>query len=171
LDVNTTIDKISGELIFKPFFKKTNTFSTYLLTSSNHPNFIFKNIPKSLFIRLRRICSNLSDFCYFSLKIISHFLSRGYNLKTLLKTFNMVLDLDRSVLLEYKDKNCNEKTNNIIYFRNYFDFNILSFSSILKKAFDCFINKKKLNTRFKDIKIKLINKMNYSIGALFIHNL
>jgi len=100
LDVNTTIDKISGELIFKPFFKKTNTFSTYLLTSSNHPNFIFKNIPKSLFIRLRRICSNLSDFCYFSLKIISHLLSRGYNLKTLLKTFNMVLDLDRNVLLE-----------------------------------------------------------------------
>ena len=67
LDVNTSIEKISGDLIFKPFFKKTNTFS-YLLSNSSHPNFIFKNIPKSLFIRLRRICSNINDFCYFSLK-------------------------------------------------------------------------------------------------------
>ena len=169
LDVNTTIDKISGDLIFKPFFKKTNTFS-YLLTSSNHPSFIFKNIPKSLFIRLRRICSNINDFCYFSLKIISHLLSRGYDLKTLLKSFNMVLDLDRMVLLEYKDKNNNERINNIIYFKHYFDFNILNFNSILKKAFSCFINKNERNNRFKDLKIKMINKMNYSIGALFIHN-
>ena len=169
LDVNTSIDNISGELIFKPFFKKTNTFS-YLLSTSNYPNFIFKNIPKSLFIRLRRICSNINDFCFFSLKIISHLLARGYNLKILLKTFNMVLDLDRYELLKYKIKDCNIKENNIIYFRNYFDFNVLNFNSILKKAFDCFINKNEKNKRFKDLKIKLINKMNFSIGALFIHN-
>ena len=72
--------------------------------------------------------------------------------------------------MNYKIKDCNIKENNIIYFRNYFDFNVLNFNSILKKAFDCFINKNEKNKRFKDLKIKLINKMNFSIGALFIHN-
>ncbi len=48
LDINTTIDKISGELIFKPFFKKTNNFS-YIISFSNHPNFILKNI-QNLFL-------------------------------------------------------------------------------------------------------------------------
>ena len=32
LDLNLTTDKITGEIIFKPFFKKTNIFS-YLLPS------------------------------------------------------------------------------------------------------------------------------------------
>ncbi len=82
----------------------------------------------------------------------------------------MVLDLDRYELLKYKIKDCNIKENNIIYFRNYFDFNVLNFNSILKKAFDCFINKNEKSKRLKDLKIKLINKMNFSIGALFIHN-
>ena len=55
--------------------------------------------------------------------------------------------------MNYKIKDCNIKENNIIYFRNYFDFNVLNFNSILKKAFDCFINKNDKNKRFKDLKI------------------
>ena len=43
------------------YIKPTNTFS-YLLTNSNHPEFIFNNIPKSLFIRIRRICDSLIDY-------------------------------------------------------------------------------------------------------------
>jgi len=80
-----------------------------LLSSSNHP--------KSLFIRLRRICSDIDDFYFFSLKIISYLLARGYNIKTLIKTFNMVLDLDRYELLKYKDKDYNIKENDIIFLR------------------------------------------------------
>jgi len=80
-----------------------------LLSSSNHP--------KSLFIRLRRICSDIDDFYFFSLKIISYLLARGYNIKTLIKTFNMVLDLDRYELLKYKDKDYNIKKNDIIFLR------------------------------------------------------
>ena len=45
LDLNMSIDQVTGELIFKPFFKKTNTFS-YLLPSSNHRDSIFINIPR-----------------------------------------------------------------------------------------------------------------------------
>ncbi len=51
LDLSIKIDRISSKLNFSVFKKKNNTFS-YLC--SNHPKFIFKNIPKSLFIRFKK---------------------------------------------------------------------------------------------------------------------
>ena len=86
---------------FKVFFKSTKTFS-YLLTSSNHPEFIFKNIPKSLFLRIRRICSKIEDYIYFSSILTKYLLSRGYLLKSNNNVFNMVLYLDRKDLLMIK---------------------------------------------------------------------
>lgn len=65
----------------------------------------------------------------------------------------MVLNLDRLKLLDYKIKNYNEKVNNLIYFRHYYDYNILNFNSILKKAFFCFINKNEKNKRFEGLKM------------------
>ena len=169
LDLTISMDKSNGSLHFKPFFKKTNTFS-YVLTKSNHPIHVFKNVPKSLFIRLRRICSCTSDFCFFSLKLISHLVSRGYNSKNLLKIFNMVLYLDRDQLLEYKDKNIKQKNLNIIFFKNYFNSNILNLKTCMKNAFSFFKNKNDKLKRFKDLEIQIINKMNFNIGALFIHD-
>ena len=58
LDVVITFDTITKKLNTSMYIKPTNTFS-YLLTSSNHPSYIFENIPKSLFIRIRRICDSL----------------------------------------------------------------------------------------------------------------
>ena len=36
----------------------------YLTTGSNHPSHIIRNIPKSQFLRLRRICSDTADFVH-----------------------------------------------------------------------------------------------------------
>jgi hypothetical protein len=60
LDLEISIEEISGKLKFSVYFKPTNTFS-YLYIFSNHPNFIFKNIVKSLLIRVRRICTKYSS--------------------------------------------------------------------------------------------------------------
>jgi len=56
LDLEISLDKLYNKLNFSLYVKKTNTFS-YLNVNSNHPKHIFKNIPKSLFIRVRRICT------------------------------------------------------------------------------------------------------------------
>jgi hypothetical protein len=50
LDLSISFNTIIRKLEFSLYVKPTNTFS-YLHTESNHPHFIFKNIPKSLFIR------------------------------------------------------------------------------------------------------------------------
>ena len=104
LDLNISICKITNRLVFSLYIKPTNTFS-YLLTESNHPNFIFKNIPKGLFFRIRRICTNLFEYFYFSRKLIIQLLQRGYRFDTLNKTMIMVSKLERQDLLVYKEKN------------------------------------------------------------------
>jgi hypothetical protein len=63
-DLNMNYDDCLGMQNFSLYIKTTNTFS-YLLTTSNHPSQIFKNIPLSLFIRIRRISSNYLDYLYF----------------------------------------------------------------------------------------------------------
>jgi hypothetical protein len=74
LDLDINYDDSSGMMNFSLYIKPTNTFS-YLLTTSNHPKQIFKNIPLSLFIRIRRICSNYLDYLYFSSNYLGNFVS------------------------------------------------------------------------------------------------
>jgi hypothetical protein len=56
LDLEISLDILTKKLNFSLYVKPTNTFC-YLHINSNHPKFIFNNIPKSLLIRIRRICT------------------------------------------------------------------------------------------------------------------
>lgn len=61
LDLLISVDAQKNSFNFELYTKPTHSFQ-YLFHTSNHPEFIFKNIPKSLFIRLRRICSYYADY-------------------------------------------------------------------------------------------------------------
>lgn len=145
LDLTISINFINFSLKFEAFFKKTNTFS-YLLDSSNHPRFIFKNLPKSLFIRLRRNCSAI---------ITNQLVERGYSLVQINKVFNMVAFLDRNKLLRYRERNV-KKISNCIFFRNIFDKSLDNIDQLYKNAFR---NTLKNKEDFKDVNIFVINKM------------
>ena len=80
LDLEIFYEKFVKKVFFRIFFKKTNTFS-YLLTSSNHPQHIFDNIPKSIFLRVKKNCSYELDYFYFSTIIMKQLLSCGYEYK------------------------------------------------------------------------------------------
>jgi hypothetical protein len=67
LDLKIKINKILNRLDFNLYIKPTNTFS-YLLKNSIHPTHVFKNIPKSLFIRLRRNNSRVFHYFYHARK-------------------------------------------------------------------------------------------------------
>ncbi len=70
LDLLISFNPEYGRFETNLYNKPTNTYS-YLLHSSNHPSHIFKNIPKALFIRIRRICSNDFDNIFHSKKSYS----------------------------------------------------------------------------------------------------
>jgi hypothetical protein len=165
LDLSISINFINLSLKFEAFFKKTNTFS-YLLDSSNHPNFIFKNLPKSLFIRLRRNCSLFSDFIKYSEIITSQLVDRGYSLLHINKVFNMVSFLDRKNLLQYRERKV-KNFSNCIFFKNIFDKSIDNINQLYKNSFRNVI---KENELFKDVNIFIINKMQPNLKMILIHD-
>ena len=80
--------------------KPTFTFS-YVLAQSNHTNYIFKNIPKSIFFRIRRMCTYISDYLHFSHIFYKEFLKKGYDKNIVIKTIRMISDLDRDKIIPY----------------------------------------------------------------------
>ena len=83
LVLEISFDNLTRKFNFSVHVKPTNTFC-YLHTDSNHPKFIFYNIPKSLFIRIRRICTKYTDYLYFARKLTVQLLNRGYEFSRLL---------------------------------------------------------------------------------------
>ena len=108
LDLNIHFDPIRQKIMFSLYIKPTNTFS-YLLTNSNHPSFISKNLPKGIFIRVRRICSSILDYFYFTSKIALQLKSRNYDFALICKMINSLAKVDRNQLLQYKNKQIYKK--------------------------------------------------------------
>jgi hypothetical protein len=166
LDLNIEIDYIYQRFKISLYIKPTQSFA-FLLTDSNHPQFIFKNIPISIFIRIRKNCSDLNDYFYYSNKFYINFKKRGYDIKTLTKICNTVARLDRKELLKYKKRNNYIKQNYIVS-NIYYDKNICNFNDNLK---NCFNNIKIDNNLLNNYALKSINIMQPNLGAMLIHNI
>lgn len=81
LDTTISINQ-DGSLTTELYSKPTAAYQ-YLHQSSYHEPHLIKAIPKSQFIRIRRICSSLVKYHYHVGKFISHFVKRGYKYKYL----------------------------------------------------------------------------------------
>jgi hypothetical protein len=165
LDLNISYDKSSKRIKFSLYIKPTNTFS-YLLTYSNHPDFVILNLPKGIFIRVRRINSSIIDFYYFSTKIALQLSSRGYNFDLMCKFITTIGRIDRQKLLEYKIKN-DFKKDNILLCKLY-DVNLLNLNFNLLNSIDNLSSKFSI---FKDFSFHFINKVQPNIGSIFINNI
>jgi len=163
IQINENLNKLDTSLYTKP----TNTFQ-YLYFTSNHPKHIFDNIPKSLFIGLKRICTDYSDYLFHSRKLIFQLIERGYTLKSLKKLCLSIGDINRNLILPYKNKeNLNLKFFNQLKFILYYDFNYISLKRDLYKDFQTLINKYNL---FDKHKLRVINKMLPNLKLILINN-
>jgi hypothetical protein len=165
LDLNISVNKITSFIKYSLYIKPTNTFQ-YLQINSNHPEHIFRNLVKSLFIRIRRICSEISDFIYFSSIIRKQLLNRGYDKILIDKIFTMVLKLDREELIKYKDKK-HIDFEKFFYVKWEFDINILNFKKIAHRAFESFKTEFPL---FNNHKLLIINSMQRNLSSIMAHN-
>ena len=160
LDLYISFDYITEKFSFNLYIKPTNTFS-YLLNSSNHPRHIFSNIPKSLFIRLRRICSSYSDFLFHSRNLIIQLCKREYDPIKTIQTCRLISNIDRETLIPYKSKN-NEN-----YLKNNVPF-VFTYDNSFPNLNNCIsICTKNL---YKNFSIKPICKINNNLNSLLIHN-
>ena len=163
LDLNISFNKITKKLDFSVHIKPTNSFD-YLRKNSNHPGHIFSNIPKSIFIRNRRICSYYSDYVIVSNMHINQLINRGYEKNSLIRLCKSIGNVDRNSLLPYKEKINNffsNETKNFIYL-DIFNYN-LNIKSIVYKHFkNIFAN--------YNFKLNYIYKNNCNLNNAFVHN-
>jgi hypothetical protein len=166
LDLRISFDSILGKFIFSLYIKPTNTFS-YLLPTSNHPKHIFRNIPVSLFKRIRRICSSFLDYLHFSRILFVQLLKRGYNYKTLNNIILNIGNIKRESLLPYKVEDNNFLNNNSIELFYEYD---LSYNFFKNSLFKCTETLKLKYPIFEQKKLRLINLMKQNLGSIFLHN-
>ena len=97
LDI-TVKNRNNGVLATTLFCKPTDSHN-YLLYSSEHPRHILTGIPYSQFLRIRRICSDITDFKTNAFMLSTHFIRRGYPKHLIIQAIDKCLRLNREDLL------------------------------------------------------------------------
>ena len=164
LDLEISFDNLTKKLNFSLYVKPTNTFC-YLHTNSNHPRFIFKNIPKSLLIRIRRICTKYTDYLYFARKLVHQLLNRGYEFSHLFSLVFTIGTIDRDKLLPYKNKTDSVKPKKSFYFGSEFNRFVPNCNKLILESFDSC----KAKYNLADYKLQLYNSMSNNIFSIFVH--
>ena len=84
-------------------YKPTDSHS-YLLYSSSHPSHVKNSIPYSQFLRLRRLCSEDSDFSLKSEEMCEFFDKRGYPASIVEAGHHRAQKIDRQSALQMSQK-------------------------------------------------------------------
>ncbi len=87
-----------GNIAFKLYSKPTDKHN-YLRYDSCHPKRMKDSIPFSQFLRIRRICTDISEFDKSAALIGKHFLRRGYPKELIEESIIRARRLDRATLL------------------------------------------------------------------------
>ena len=108
LDVCITLNQ---QTLSTTVFSKPTDAHIYLNPKSCHPAHMIRNIPKSQFLRLRKICSDTSDYFKKSNEYLNFFIKQDYDGSKLKMLAKEMLAKTPDELLPQKNKrNQNEKT-------------------------------------------------------------
>lgn len=104
LDIKVSIS--GNGLCTSVHYKPTDSHS-YLLHSSLHPSHVKNSIPYSQFLRLRRLCSDDSDFSNKTQEMCQFFEKRGYPSSDIQAAHHRAQQIDRRSALRtlHKEKN------------------------------------------------------------------
>ena len=106
--LDTTVHFFHDHLQTEIYTKPTDAHQ-YLLPSSCHPRHVIKNIPKSLALRIRRVCSITAYFEKHAAQLTTYLVSRYYKAKHVKKALEEVRAIPRESLLTSPPKNDNER--------------------------------------------------------------
>ena len=106
LDIECSI--YDGQISTSVFYKPTDAHC-YLNYDSCHPKSCKDAIPKSQFLRIRRICSDEQDFKRQCEKMTTFFVKRGYPRKVLDRALDSISHKSRSDILKPKSTHCDDR--------------------------------------------------------------
>jgi len=99
-----TVSCIEGSQLVTDLYSKPSDSPQYLLPTSCHPRHCCKNIPCSLALRIRRICSQEADYERRTHKLSSHLCRIGYKSENVDKAIAKAGSIQIHELLIYKSK-------------------------------------------------------------------
>ena len=106
LDIKVSIE--GNGLCISVHYKPTDSHS-YLLYSSSHPSHAKNSIPYSQFLRLRRLCSDDSDFSLKSEEMCNFFNKRGYPASVVEAGHHRAQQIDRQSALQTSQRDNNDR--------------------------------------------------------------
>ena len=95
-------------------YNKPTDKHQYLSPQSCHPKHCTKSIPYSQALRIKRICSNEQTTKKRLGELKCHLKKRGYNNASINHCFNKASGIDRKDLIQYKEKNANNRVSFVI---------------------------------------------------------
>ena len=101
--LDTTVKLVNGDIVTDLYVKPTDTHS-YLSYDSAHMSHCKTMGPYSQLLRIKRICTNHSDFLRHQDELVQHYTKRGYPKKILRENIRRAETLSRSELLAIKPK-------------------------------------------------------------------
>ena len=135
-----TIVSVNGNRTLSTnLYTKPTASHQYLHRNSYHVNHVTNSLPKSQFMRIRRICSSILDYDYHANRFIEHFVKRNYYRKHLTRTMQEVREMNRDELLTYKKRDAS--TNNRIPLVVTYHHKLEGISSIIRQAYDKSVTK------------------------------
>jgi len=97
-----TKSHIEGSQLVKDLYSKQTDSHQYLPQTSCHPRHCCKDIPYSLALRIRRICSQEAHYERRTHELSSHLCRCGYKSKNVDKAITKASSIQRNELLKYK---------------------------------------------------------------------
>ena len=113
--LDTTV-KVENGYITTDLYCKPTDKHLYVQQRSNHPNSMTKSIPYGLGIRLKRICSNESDYTSRRRELKNQLRKRGYSGQFIENGLRKVDGLNREDLLKKKVKTNNDRVPIVLTF-------------------------------------------------------
>ena len=101
-------------------YSKPTAAHQYLHNKSYHVSHVTNSLPKSQFMRIRRICTFDGDFDHHSKQFVDFFVKRGYKESQVRKTREEVRGMDREELLAPKPPATTERTPLVITYHHKF---------------------------------------------------
>ncbi|CAJ0941598.1 unnamed protein product, partial [Ranitomeya imitator] len=108
LDIN--IKKDTEGLLETTLFRKPTATNNLLDWGSSHPHSQRRGIPKGQYLRVKRNCSNPSNFYREAKDLRNRFLDRGYPRNVLQEAFKKVESCDRNSLLTPRETKSDKRT-------------------------------------------------------------
>ena len=97
--LDTTVKIDSDRKLYTDLFCKPTDSHNYLLFESAHPKHLKNSLPYSQLLRIRRICSKMSDFDKNAILIGDHFIRRQYPEDLIIEAIIKTRRMDRGQLL------------------------------------------------------------------------